>query len=214
MAGGWGQGGEGWSLSTAHSMGGAHGRPGVHVCCVASCHRPGALIGGGPCRLGGGGRPDWELRRIRVSEAAGQPEWGGCSALIVKQCTLLWAKGDFLGTSSEEWAVLHVTVTALPFPTADAALPRPLLCPLCGPRSCPQPSWLPHCRRPASGGGGGMSPLSWPASKPALPAALVLGGKAWSCAPACGKKAFMIEHQPCALCCAGLLMSHFISPSQ
>lgn len=137
MAGGWGQGGEGWSLSTAHSMGGAHGRPGVHVCCIGSCRRPGALIGGGPCRLGGGGRPDWELRPIRVSEAAGQPEWGACGALIVKQYTLLWAKGDFLGTSSEEWAVLHVTVTALPFPTADAALPGPLLCPLCGPEKLP-----------------------------------------------------------------------------
>lgn len=41
-------------------------------------------------------------------------------------------------------------------------------------------------------GAGEMSPLSWPASKPAFPAALLLGGGGrdmWSCAPALGRKA-------------------------
>lgn len=129
-----------------------------------------------------------------MSEAAGQAgqeEWGACNALIVRPCMLLWAKGDFLGTDSEEWAVLSVTVAALPFPTADAAQSWPLLCPFSGPRSCPQPNWLPPCRSPASGwrvGWGGMSPLSWPALKPALPAALVLG-EGVELGPACGKKA-------------------------
>lgn len=40
------------------------------------------------------------------------------------------------GHCSEEWAVLSVTVTALPFLSADAALPWALLCPSSGSRTC------------------------------------------------------------------------------
>lgn len=86
---------------------------------------------------------------------------GAHSTLIVRQCTLFWAKCNFLGIGSEEWAVLSVTVIALPFLTADAALPWTLLCPLSGWRNCPHPNLSPASV-------GENAPLSWPASKLAL----------------------------------------------
>lgn len=90
-------------------------RPGctaVHVCCVNGCDPTRSSWWRGPCRLVEGVCPDCELRSEREGWGqAGRAEREACSALIVRQCTLFWAKCDFLGTGSEEWAVLSVTVT-------------------------------------------------------------------------------------------------------
>ena len=64
----------------------------------------------------------------------------------------LVAKCVFFGPCSEEWAVLSVPVTALPFLTADAALPWTCLCPLSALRTC-RLSRLPLCVSPVSRGG-------------------------------------------------------------
>ena len=76
------------------------------------------------------------------------------------------AKCVFLGPCSEEWAVLSVPVTALPFLTADAALPWTCRCPLSTLRTCRLPVGSPSVRVLPLGAG--TSPISWPASKQAL----------------------------------------------
>lgn len=37
-----------------------------------------------------------------VAGKEGQGEWGACCTFIVRQCTLFWAKCNFLGIGSEE----------------------------------------------------------------------------------------------------------------
>lgn len=70
--------------------------------------------------------------RFCIQDCRGREEaWGPCS----HSCSLLGGARScgrvcFFGPCSEEWAVLSVPGTALPFLTADAALPWTLLCPL------------------------------------------------------------------------------------
>lgn len=103
--------------------------------------------------------------------------WGQ-AGLIVRQRTLLWAKCDFWGIGSEEWAVLRVTVTALPFLSADTAPPRTLLCPLSGLRSCPHPNWLPQLQESCLWAQGCHPVLASIKAALQLPSSLGTGGPA------------------------------------
>lgn len=84
--------------------------------CHLSLHQE--LITEGTCRED---RPGI-LTKVQV--ARGDRQCPDC-----QQRMLLQTKCECWGTGSEEWAVLSVIVTELPFLTADTALSWALLCP-------------------------------------------------------------------------------------
>lgn len=130
-----------------------------------------------------------------------------CSALIVRRCTLFLAKCDFLGIGSEEWAAHSVTVTALPFLTADAALPQTRLCPLPGPRTCRVPMGSHTADVLALGAG--MAPAA-----AFRPAPFSMGRRERALLQPMGGEGALAEYQLCTLCTVpNYLMAYFITSS-